>query len=91
MDLFETLGLGARQPEENELYIAIYSDSLKEQQKKWKQQQEQQQQEGISGCTADQGTTGQQRGPGGGSDGGHDGSGDDSNGEASPSSVGGCV
>ncbi|KXZ46865.1 hypothetical protein GPECTOR_40g599 [Gonium pectorale] len=26
MDLFETLGLGPRQPEENELYIAIYAD-----------------------------------------------------------------
>ncbi|KAG2440014.1 hypothetical protein HXX76_004131 [Chlamydomonas incerta] len=26
MDLFETLGLGPRQPEENELYVALYSD-----------------------------------------------------------------
>jgi hypothetical protein len=26
MDLFETLGLGPRQSEENELYVAIYSD-----------------------------------------------------------------
>ncbi|GIL77140.1 hypothetical protein Vretimale_3179 [Volvox reticuliferus] len=26
MDLFETLGLGPRQPEENELYVAIYVD-----------------------------------------------------------------
>ncbi|KAG2495277.1 hypothetical protein HYH03_006550 [Edaphochlamys debaryana] len=26
MDLFETLGLGPRQPEENELYVAIYAD-----------------------------------------------------------------
>ncbi|GIL58795.1 hypothetical protein Vafri_13788 [Volvox africanus] len=28
MDLFETLGLGPRQPEENELYIAIYVDPI---------------------------------------------------------------
>lgn len=26
MDLFETLGLGPRMPEENELYVAIYAD-----------------------------------------------------------------
>lgn len=26
MDLFETLGLGPRQSEENELYVAIYAD-----------------------------------------------------------------
>ncbi|EFJ45520.1 MADS box transcription factor, partial [Volvox carteri f. nagariensis] len=28
MDLFETLGLGPRQPEENEVYIAIYEDPV---------------------------------------------------------------
>ncbi|GLC37418.1 hypothetical protein PLESTB_001589500 [Pleodorina starrii] len=28
MDLFETLGLGPRQPEENELYVAIYADPV---------------------------------------------------------------
>ncbi len=26
MDLFETLGLGPRQPEENELYVALFAD-----------------------------------------------------------------